>query len=102
MLYELVGIARCAGSTGGEDAAQLVRLAGRLIVNNRGVVRKIENWGVRPLPKITNINRQSHVVASHFYVKFDASPSVQSEVMRALRRDPRLLRTTVVKLGGNR
>lgn len=100
MLYELVGLARCAGPSGVLEAGELARMAGKLIIKNRGVIREIQNWGVQPLPRIMNINRQSHIVASQFYMKFDASPSVQMEVMRALRRDPRLLRGTVVTVGG--
>lgn len=100
MLYELVGIARCPPVRHVEEAADLVRHIGKMVLNNRGVVRKIENWGVQPLPRIWNKNRQSHIIAAHFYMKVDTSPSVQREIQRALNADARMLRCTVVKVGG--
>lgn len=100
MLYEIVGIARSAGSHGTADAQELCRMIGRLIVNNRGVIRQLTNAGVKPLPRIINKSRQSHIVGAHFHLTFDSSPSVQNEVFRTLKQDPRIIRSTIVKLGG--
>lgn len=101
MLYEIVGIARAVGPTPIKETQDIIRTIGKLIVNNRGVVRKIENMEIRPLPKIMKKNRQSFIVGSHFYIRFDASPGVQSEVFRTLRVDPRMIRSTIVKVGGD-
>lgn len=97
MLYELVGIARCAGVNGMADTREIVKLIGKQIVNNRGVIRTMENWGVRPLPQVMNKYRRSNVVGSHFFLKFDASPAVQNEINRVLQQDPRMIRATIVK-----
>lgn len=100
MLYELVGLARCPPKQPTREAADLVRHIGKMVLENRGVLRELDNWGVRPLPKVWNKNRQSHIVAAHFYMKFDASPAVQREIRRALQADARVLRCTIVRLGG--
>lgn len=102
MLYEVVAIARYAGNRGTADAHEVCKHVGKLIINNRGVIRKIENWGVQPLPKIMNKNRQSNVLGSHFYLRFDASAGVQREVLRSLRSDPRIVRSTLVKESGEK
>lgn len=100
MLYQLVGIARVAPSNPTKEATELAKRIGKLVLDNRGVVRSIENWGVRPLPRIWNKNRQSHIIASHFYMTFDSSPSVQRMIKRFLQDDARMLRCTIVKQGG--
>jgi small subunit ribosomal protein S6 len=97
MLYEIVGIVRCAGVNGMTDTQAIIKLIGKQIVNNRGVIRSIENWGLRPLPQIMNKNRRSNVVGSHFFLKFDSSPAVQNEINRVLQQDPRMIRAIVVK-----
>lgn len=100
MLYELVGIARVPRAQHMKEAADVVRHVGKQILANRGVIRSVDNWGVRYLPKIWNKSRESHILGAHFYMKFDASPAVQREVLRSLRTDARMLRSTVVKVGG--
>lgn len=100
MLYELVGIARVPVTHHLQDATGVVRHVGKMLLNNRGVIRDLNNWGIRYLPGIWNKNRESHILGAHFYMKFDASPAVQREIARRLRSDPRMLRSTIVKLGG--
>lgn len=100
MLYELVGIARVPMTQHNREAADVVRHVGKLILNNRGVIRTVDNWGIRYLPKVWNKSRESHILGAHFYMKFDASPSVQRELLRTLRSDARMLRSTIVKVGG--
>lgn len=97
MLYEIVGITRCTGANGLTDTQAILRLIGKQIVNNRGVIRSIENWGLRPLPQIMNKHRRSNAVGSHFFLKFDSSPAVQSEINRVLQQDPRMIRAIIVK-----
>ena len=103
MRYEIVGIARAVAKNGDiyKDTKDVISTIGKLLINNRGVIRKIENLQVKPLPKIMKRNRESFIVGSHFYVEFDASPGVQSQVFRALRMDTRMIRSTIVKTGGN-
>lgn len=100
MLYELVGIARVPTTNHLHDAVGVVRHVGKMLLSNRGVIRDLDNWGIRYLPGIWNKNRESHILGAHFYVKFDASPAVQREILRTLRSDPRMLRSTIVKIGG--
>jgi small subunit ribosomal protein S6 len=102
MLYELVGIARLppAGGHGATEAKELLKYVGRLVIENRGVIRRIDNLGIRPLPKIINKHRMSHLLGCHYYMRFDASPAVQNEIRRQLQMDPRTIRATFVRLGG--
>lgn len=103
MRYELVGIARAIKNDADifQETKDIIRSIGKLIINNRGVIRKIENMQIRQLPKIMNKNRKSYIVGSHFYVQFDSSPGVQSQVLRSLRMDTRMIRSTIVKAGGD-
>ncbi|CAN6659051.1 small ribosomal subunit protein bS6m [Trichomonascus vanleenenianus] len=100
MLYEVVGIVRYAAHNA--DVMEVCRHVGKLIVNNRGVIREINNMQLRPLPKIVNKDRQSHILGHHFSMKFDSSAGVQREVVRALRNDPRVLRCLLVKDGADK
>lgn len=100
MLYEIVGIAR-ASKQAEPECKDILRSLGRLIINNRGVIRTIENWGVKPLPSIKRKHGETYVYANYFYLKFDASPGVQSQISRNLRLDRRMIQSTVVKVGGN-
>lgn len=103
MLYEVIGIARAVGKeTATQETKEILRTVGKLIINNRGVVRDIQHWGIKPLPKIMKKHGDSYVYGSYFYMKFDSSPSVQSEITRTLGVDRRMIRSTVVKLGGER
>ncbi|VVT50530.1 mitochondrial 37S ribosomal protein bS6m [Magnusiomyces paraingens] len=101
MLYEIVGIARAVGKeTATKETIEVLKTIGKQIIDNRGVVRDIKSWGIRPLPKIMKKHGDSYLYGSFFYLKFDASPGVQSEISRILRVDRRMIRSTVVKLGG--
>lgn len=100
MLYELVGIARVPMVNHHQEAASMAKSIGKMILGNRGVIRDLDNWGIRYLPGIWNKNRESHILGAHFYMKFDCSPAVQREIQRSLLTDPRMLRSTIVKLGG--
>lgn len=101
MLYEIVGLARTNLRGAEPECKDILHSIGRLIINNRGVIRKIENWGVNPLPSIKRKNGESHVHANYFYLKFDASPGVQSQIARTLRLDRRMIQSMVVKAGGD-
>ena len=100
MLYELVGITRCPKKEFLSEAKAVAKHVGSLVIKNRGVVRTIENWGLRPLPRVWHKNRESHILGAHFYMAFDASPAVQRQIQKSLNEDMRVLRSTIVKLGG--
>ncbi|ODV97732.1 hypothetical protein PACTADRAFT_47590 [Pachysolen tannophilus NRRL Y-2460] len=99
MLYELVGIARItSGEVLNNEAKAVVSTIGKLILQNRGVIRKIYNLGVRPLPRILTKQQEKHFRGSHFIMLFDSSNSVSNEILRSLRNDPRIIRSNLFRV----
>ncbi|GMM53606.1 mitochondrial 37S ribosomal protein YmS16 [Maudiozyma humilis] len=99
MLYELVGIVRTLNRTApATEAKELLTTIGKLVLNNRGVIRKIVPMGQRQLPKIMKKDQEQHINGYHFLMLFDSSASVQSEILRTLKKDPRVIRSSIVKV----
>lgn len=99
MLYELVAIARITNpSAVHAEAKELATTIGKLIIQNRGVVREISSLGARPLPKLMKKAGETHFQGSHFLMLFDSSSAVQREILRSLKDDPRVIRANLVKV----
>lgn len=71
---------------------------GRLIIQNRGVVRKIQSMGNETLPKIMRKDQERHFQGHRFLMLFDSSAPVQSEILRTLKADPRIIRSYMQKV----
>ncbi|SCV00209.1 LAMI_0G03576g1_1 [Lachancea mirantina] len=100
MLYELLGIVRVVNPLkANAEAKELATTIGRLIIQNRGVVRRIIPAGNKLLPKIMKKDQEQHFQGYHFLMLFDSSAAVQSEILRTLQRDPRVIRSSIVKVG---
>lgn len=98
MYYELFAIARVTdGINKHKEAMKIASTIGKLILNNRGVIRDITSIGPKYLPKIISKNQERHFEGYHFLMGFDVSSSVQTELLRTLRRDPRILRANIIK-----
>lgn len=98
MYYELFAIARISDPLlASKEASKIASTVGKLILNNRGVIRDITSLGPKPLPKIMSKEQERHFQGYHFIMGFDSSPAVQHELLRTLRRDPRILRSTIIK-----
>lgn len=99
MYYELFAIARIQDPVAmSKEATKVASTVGRLILNNRGLVRNITSLGPRPLPKIITKDREQHFQGYNFVMAFDSSSAVQQELFRTLRRDPRILRCSIIKI----
>lgn len=99
MLYELVGIVRVRSpSAPNKEAKDLVATIGKLVIQNRGVVRKILPMGNKLLPKIMKKDQEQHFQGYHFLMLFDSSAAVQSEILRTLKNDPRVIRSSIIKV----
>ncbi|EDO19516.1 hypothetical protein Kpol_1018p47 [Vanderwaltozyma polyspora DSM 70294] len=99
MLYELIGIVRVMNPVvANKEAKELATTIGKLIINNRGVVRKISPMGTSPLPKIIKKDEEQHFQGYQFMMLFDASVGVQSEILRTLKNDPRVIRSSIIKV----
>lgn len=99
MLYELVGIVRMLNSTvPPTEAKDLLTTIGKMIINNRGVIRSITPVGKEQLSTIIRKDQEQHFVGYRFTMLFDSSAAVQSEILRTLKRDPRVIRSFIAKL----
>ncbi|KAK9423855.1 putative Ribosomal protein S6 [Seiridium unicorne] len=81
------------------EVKEIVLAAGNMILQNRGVIRGVSNWGVFSLPKPTSSHQMRHKTGHYFAMRFDASVSTQEAVKQVLAKDPRMIRHTSVKLG---
>lgn len=98
MFYELFAIARINDPQAvNKEAVKICSTVGKLILNNRGVIRSITNLGPRQLPKIISKEHERHFQGYQFAIAFDSSAAVQQELLRTMRKDPRILRSSVVK-----
>ncbi|KAK7756265.1 hypothetical protein SLS62_001861 [Diatrype stigma] len=77
----------------------IVLAAGQLVLQNRGVIRGISNWGVFALPKATSVHQMRHHHGHYFAMRYDASIATQLAVRNMLALDPRMIRHASVKLG---
>ena len=99
MLYELVSVVRGSNPLAANaEAKELATTIGRLIIQNRGVVRKIVPMGSKLLPKIIKKDQEQHFQGYHFQMLFDSSAPVQSEILRTLKKDPRVIRSNIIRL----
>ncbi|EAA33667.1 ribosomal protein S6 [Neurospora crassa] len=96
MLYETIGIVRPGNIA---EVKELVLTAGKLILNQGGVIRDIKNWGTFLLPRPISTNQQRHNRGHYFVMRYDASIATHEEVRRTMKADPRVIRTANVKLG---
>ena len=98
MYYELMALSRITDPlTKHREAVKIVSTVGKLILNNRGVIRDITSLGPKVLPKIISKDQERHFEGYQFLMGFDVSSNVQQELLRTLRRDPRILRANIIK-----
>lgn len=98
MYYELFAISRITDPLKtNKEAVKIVGTLGKLILNNRGIIRGITCIGPKTLPKIISKDQERHFQGYHFMMGFDCSSAVQQELLRTLRRDPRVLRSNIIR-----
>ncbi|XP_071497304.1 small ribosomal subunit protein bS6m-like [Diadema antillarum] len=67
------------------------------VMNNGGIVRKIENLGEKRLPYRMRAHRQNFSHGQYFVVDFDGPPTIVPPVMEYFRRDIDIIRPTVLR-----
>ncbi|TFY77515.1 hypothetical protein EWM64_g6497 [Hericium alpestre] len=77
----------------------LVRSSALHVMNNGGVVRGVKFWGTQVLPNKMRRNRVIHTHGDYWTMHFDASPDNQKNLARIMRKDPRVIRATMLKMG---
>ncbi|KAK4944617.1 hypothetical protein LTR10_016051 [Elasticomyces elasticus] len=96
MLYELIAVVRPGNIA---HVKEIARVTGQQILDNKGVIRGIKNWGQFDLPRPTTKHQTQHHQGHYFVMQFDGSVKVQQEVRRLLGLDPRMIRYSMVKVG---
>ncbi|KAI9750025.1 MAG: hypothetical protein M1835_001451, partial [Candelina submexicana] len=82
------------------EVREIAKTAGVIVLNSGGVVRGIRNWGNFLLPKRTHKHLATHSSGHYFVMRFDSSGPTQEKVRQTLGLDPRMIKFSVVKLGG--
>ncbi|KAI0081273.1 hypothetical protein K474DRAFT_1656770 [Panus rudis PR-1116 ss-1] len=77
----------------------LVRRSASHIMDNGGVVRAIDWWGTKSLPQRMRRHRSIYTIGDYWTMSFDASPKSLAQLNATLRRDPLVIRWTVLKQG---
>lgn len=79
--------------------SRIAKTAGKIVLDQQGVVRGVSNWGTFLLPKPAKKLQTTHHYGHHFIMRFDASARAQHALRRTMSLDPRLIRYSVVKMG---
>ncbi|KAI0940444.1 hypothetical protein AcW1_003638 [Taiwanofungus camphoratus] len=77
----------------------LVQLAATHVMQGGGVVRRLKSWGTLSLPQRMRRHKLYHNVGDYWTMHFDAAPRTLNELSALMRRDPRVVRWTMLKLG---
>ncbi|CCH62685.1 hypothetical protein TBLA_0I00200 [Henningerozyma blattae CBS 6284] len=99
MLYELLTISRITHPSAlNQEAKEIAKMVGKLVIENRGVVRNVFPLGYRNLPKIIKKDQEKHFRGFNTLMLFDASPAVQSQIHRIIKKDPRIIRSSIISV----
>ncbi len=91
------------GATPPASLTKLMRACAHEIVSSNGVVRSVENHGIRQLPfrfKARHANKDGeryYEQGRYISLRFDASPQIMSGVERIIRLDEDILRYTTLR-----
>ncbi|KAJ6593996.1 ribosomal protein S6 [Mycena capillaripes] len=77
----------------------LVKQSALLVLEAGGAVRKINSWGTRTLPQRMRRHGNYHEIGDYWTMHFDTAPRTLLALNALMRRDPRVIRWTVLKLG---
>ncbi|RDB25018.1 putative 28S ribosomal protein S6, mitochondrial [Hypsizygus marmoreus] len=78
---------------------ELVRQTATHVMNAGGVVRNINSWGTLTLPQRMRRHGAIHSTGDYWTIHFDTAPRTLRSLNSIMRRDPRVIRWTVLKMG---
>ncbi|KAF9012410.1 ribosomal protein S6 [Cyathus striatus] len=78
---------------------ELVRQSALHVMNAGGVVRSINSWGTQKLPQRMKRYGKYEEIGDYWSLHFDTNPRTLRSLNGIMRRDPRILRWSVMKLG---
>ncbi|KAH9847635.1 ribosomal protein S6 [Lenzites betulinus] len=77
----------------------LVTRAASHVLDNGGVVRRLDSWGTQTLPQRMRRAKVYHRIGDYWTMQFDASPATLRGLNNIMRHDPRVIRWTSLKVG---
>ncbi|KAL6308050.1 ribosomal protein S6 [Sparassis latifolia] len=77
----------------------LVHFTAMHVMNQGGVVRRLNSWGTLSLPQRMRRHKTYNSIGDYWTMHFDASPRILKSLNAQMRRDPRVIRCTMIKLG---
>ncbi|KAG6886156.1 hypothetical protein C0993_000674 [Termitomyces sp. T159_Od127] len=77
---------------------ELVRQTATHVLKEGGVVREIKYLGALSLPQRMRRHKAVHSVGDYWTLHFDTAPRTLRSLNAIMRRDPRVIRWTVLKL----
>ncbi|KAI9068053.1 ribosomal protein S6 [Trametes sanguinea] len=77
----------------------LVTRAASHVLDNGGVVRRLDSWGTRTLPQRMRRAKMYYNIGDYWTMQFDASPATLRGLNTLMRHDPRVIRWTSLKVG---
>lgn len=106
-LYQITMIARAGSSTA--DIHALLSKLNRVVLESKGVVAGVSNWGVQQLAYRMKAHQEFHNQGRFMQLKFVVSPAALKELERNMKLDERVLRfmtlkernTSFMSLGGH-
>ncbi|KAF9501587.1 hypothetical protein BDN71DRAFT_1501294 [Pleurotus eryngii] len=78
---------------------ELVRQSAMHVMNAGGAVRNLNYWGTQILPQRMSRHGVKQDRGDYWTMHFDTSPQTLRSLNGIMRRDPRVLRWTVLNLG---
>lgn len=78
VLYELICLTRA--QLADATVREIAKTAGATVINNGGVVRTLEDWGHKVLPKPIKKYQSKHDEARYFVMRFDANRMLSPEL----------------------
>ncbi|KAG6916669.1 hypothetical protein DXG01_005893 [Tephrocybe rancida] len=77
---------------------ELVRQTATHVLLAGGVVRDIKSMGTLTLPQRMRRHKTAHTIGDYWTLNFDTAPRTLRSLNAIMRRDPRVIRWTVLKL----
>ncbi|KAL0956524.1 hypothetical protein HGRIS_002664 [Hohenbuehelia grisea] len=78
---------------------ELVRQSAMHVMDKGGIVRNLNYWGTLTLPQRMRRHNVTESTGDYWTMHFDTSPRTLRGLNSIMRRDPRVLRWTVLSLG---
>lgn len=94
--YDILCIAKCVRSA--SSYVRIFREASKKVIKSGGLVRGIDNLGVRPLPYRMRAHTKYNYYGNFFKFKVQAAPAVLKDIDWSFKLDEDMIRWTPIKM----